>query len=163
MGEVRGIQKTTNSMNHLALTIHGDAAFSGQGTVMESLSMSNLPANTVGGTLHVVVDNVIGFTNDSVQDMRSSFGCADIAKMIDAPIFYVNADDPEACLTVADLAIKYIKKYRKSAFVVLQGYRRHGHNEGDEPSMTSPEKYTEIKSHQFVLIYTQKILWMISY
>ena len=147
MGEVRGIQKTTNSMNHLALTIHGDAAFSGQGTVMESLSMSNLPANTVGGTLHVVVDNVIGFTNDSVQDMRSSFGCADIAKMIDAPIFYVNADDPEACLTVADLAIKYIKKYRKSAFVVLQGYRRHGHNEGDEPSMTSPEKYTEIKSH----------------
>lgn len=147
MGEVRAKQKESKDQNHLSLTIHGDAAFSGQGTVMESVSMSNLPANTVGGTLHIVLDNQIGFTNDKICDMRSSFGCADIAKMIDAPILYANADDPESCIAMTDLALAYIAKYRKSAFIVMIGYRRHGHNEGDEPSMTSPHRYSFIAKH----------------
>ena len=116
MGEVRAKQKVTQDKNHLALTIHGDAAFSGQGTVMESISMSNVPANTVGGTIHIVLDNQIGFTSDKTIDMRSSYGCADIGKLIDGPILYANADDPEACLSVTDIALDYVVKYRKSIF-----------------------------------------------
>lgn len=159
MGEVRAKQKLSDDRNHLSLTIHGDAAFSGQGTVMESISMSNLPAHTVGGTLHIILDNQIGFTNDRVCDMRSSFGCADVAKMIDAPILYANADDPESCTAMTDLALAYIAKYRKSAFVVIIGYRRHGHNEGDEPSMTSPERYNFITKHDVCSkLYADKLI-----
>ena len=159
MGEVRAKQKTTKDKNHLSLTIHGDAAFSGQGTVMESIAMSNVPANTVGGTIHIVLDNQIGFTNDRIEDMRSSYGPADIAKMVDAPILYANADDAEACVTVSNIALDYLVKYRKSIFVVILGYRRHGHNEGDEPSMTSPERYQFIGKHPVsAKIYANKLI-----
>ena len=159
MGEVRAKQKKSNDKNHLSLTVHGDAAFSGQGTVMESIAMSNVPANTIGGTIHIVLDNQIGFTNDKVEDMRSSYGPADIAKMVDAPILYANANDPEACVFVCNIALKYLVKYRKSIFVVILGYRRHGHNEGDEPSMTSPERYKFLAKHPVsAQIYADKLV-----
>ena len=146
MGEVKAKQAHSHA-GHFGLSVHGDAAVAGQGIVMEAVAMSKIPAHSIGGMMHVVLDNKIGFTNDNVEDMRSSFGCADIAKLIEAPIFYANADDAEACIKAADLALDYIAKYRRSAFVVIVGYRRHGHNEGDEPSMTSPDIYKVIKSH----------------
>lgn len=142
----------------MPLMLHGDAAFAGQGVVAEVLNLALLRGYRTGGTIHMIVNNQIGFTT-SPQDSRSSEYCTDVAKMVGAPIFHVNGDDPEACVWVARLAVDFRQKFKKDVIIDMLCYRRRGHNEGDDPSMTQPYMYDVIDTKRGVRkTYTESLI-----
>ncbi|MFF0264048.1 multifunctional oxoglutarate decarboxylase/oxoglutarate dehydrogenase thiamine pyrophosphate-binding subunit/dihydrolipoyllysine-residue succinyltransferase subunit [Kribbella sp. NPDC004536] len=142
----------------LPVLVHGDAAFAGQGVVAETLNLSQLRGYRTGGTIHVIVNNQVGFTT-SPASSRSSMYSTDVARMVQAPIFHVNGDDPEACIRVADLAFEYRQAFNKDVVIDLVCYRRRGHNEGDDPSFTQPLMYDLIEQKRSVRkLYTEALI-----
>jgi 2-oxoglutarate dehydrogenase E1 component len=133
----------------LPILIHGDAAFPGEGVVAETLNLSRLPGYKTGGTIHIITNNQLGFTTEQ-HDARSTTYASDLAKGYEIPVVHVNADDPEACLAAVRLAYAYREEFGKDFMIDLIGYRRYGHNEGDEPTYTQPKMYEKIRSHPSV-------------
>ena len=161
-GRARARQRARGDMERrtsvLPLLIHGDAAFAGQGIVAETLNFSQLPGYRTGGTLHFVINNQIGFTTDP-RDSRSTLYCTDIAKMIEAPVFHVNGDDPEAVCHVARLALEFRERWGRDVVIDMFCYRKLGHNETDEPAFTQPLLYKKIAAHpQVSTVLTQRLV-----
>jgi len=151
-GIVRALQRTADGRDEqkvVPVAIHGDAAFPGEGIVAETLNISHLNAYRTGGTIHIIVNNQVGFTTDP-SDARSTYYASDLAKGFEIPIFHVNADDAEACLSAMRLACAYRSRFNKDVLIDLVGYRRHGHNEGDEPMYTQPTRTAVIRKHPTV-------------
>ncbi|CAM3275964.1 2-oxoglutarate dehydrogenase E1 component [Macrococcoides canis] len=165
LGKTRAVQEVTDGVNKpeqdfnkaLAVLIHGDAAFPGQGINFESMNLSNLAGYSVGGSLHIITNNRVGFTTES-YDSRSTTYATDVAKGYDLPIIHVNADDLEACIEAIELAMAYRQKFNKDFVIDLVGYRRYGHNEMDEPTVTNPMLYKEVKGHPSIEILYGKSL-----